>query len=1001
MYSPPRMPGRSPGDARAATGRSGAGTPPTPRIPRWTDRGPYRLDLGGMLDQARVAVLARPDLLARLDELQDPPDLAAVIAGQRELILAGIPGLESRANKTAFRLRDLLFASLASDLDQGAEVAFLTTWIGWLGKTIEALESWDPETLDQLPPAESTARTEILSQTDRTLAQLVNRLEQHYSGAARQALAQPNLIRPAAAAFASDPTGRTTVLGQMLAVCRALDNDLKNRLEQTLIGHVAAAKEKPEYRALETEWESQQREAQAALEKAVLAAALTALNEAVVAATAPRMRAASLDGLRSALTDDKVVVTEAFGQLTSKLQERSEGSFGIAGPRGVGKTTLIKFLATRPSLPPPDTADGGEAVARKPRLGVVVSAPVRYQARDFVLYLYAELCKTVIGPDADEALRDKVYDLDRATRPSSRFAWQAWAAGAAILGAATVTGGAVLLGWAIRHAVGAAVHILAYIGAGLLASAALVLLIVLWRLADAAFTLSIRIGPIEIGPVTLTDEDKSRGRDDGPSSQSSGSIDSYSDVPVSRAGTSLPVTSNALPRYAIWGFQYAAAAIVGGIALLLAEGGWPGGSWPLVGGITLLTVGVGCLRFSRLAGRMSWVTFPGGSLSLSFQESGKQASTKLRELALETLLQIRIQQSFASERTRIASVSGPSVLPAKVELDVKRGVTWTEREKSYPELVADVKTFLGAVAEEYELVIGIDELDKLRTADSVEDFLNDIKGIFGVPGCYYLVSVSEDAAAGFERRGAPFRDVFDSSFDDVISLRPLDLVSARKILHGLLLGWTEPFIGLCFVLSGGLPRDLWRVAHELVAQRDASNEIEIGQAALALCRREGEARLRAVRHELTRDSLDPQKTELLQLIADLSFTSATASDMLRWQEQLRNWGTRPAVAVDQDLAISAEDGPSPRDRSPVPVTPLRTMPAARLALETAAYLLFAASVLQFFVPELMAGRLSSADAEGRSARAALAALASSRHSLALSPASSLAATERVRKEWGL
>jgi len=284
----------------------------------------------------------------------------------------------------------------------------------------------------------------------------------------------------------------------------------------------------------------------------------------------------------------------------------------------------------------------------------------------------------------------------------------------------------------------------------------------------------------------------------------------------------------------------------------------------------------------------------------------------------------------------------------------------------------------------------------------VEDFLNDIKGIFGVPGCYYLVSVSEDAAAGFERRGAPFRDVFDSSFDDVISLRPLDLVSGRKILHGLLLGWTEPFIGLCFVLSGGLPRDLWRVAHELVAQRDADDEIEIGQAALALCRREGEARLRAVRHELTRDSLDPQKAELLQLIADLSFTGATASDMLHWQEELRNWGTRPPVAaVGEDVTISAEHGPMLRDGSPVPVMPLRTMPAARLALETAAYLLFAASVLQFFMPELIADRLGSADANAKSARAALAALASSRQALALNPAGSLAATERVRKEWNL
>jgi hypothetical protein len=58
-------------------------------------------------------------------------------------------------------------------------------------------------------------------------------------------------------------------------------------------------------------------------------------------------------------------------------------------------------------------------------------------------------------------------------------------------------------------------------------------------------------------------------------------------------------------------------------------------------------------------------------------------------------------------------------------------------------------------------------------------------------------------------------------------------------------------------------------------------------------------------------------------------------------------------------------------------------------------------VLQFFIPELIADRLSSADADGKSARAALAALASSRQALALNPAGSLTATERVRKEWNL
>jgi hypothetical protein len=969
-------------------------------MPRWTDRGPYRLDLDGMLERAREAVLVRTDLLAQLDVLQDPPDLAAVITAQRELLLAGIRGLESRANRTAFRLRDQLFASLVSDPDQSEEADFLTTSIGWLGTTIEALETWDPGILDQLPAEEAITRTELLGRIDQARSAIVGTWQQRYRGEARKfaALGQPDpsssMAMPTAGAFASDPAGRTVVLSRELAMCRALDNDMKTQLELKLTEHAAAARKKREYRALETEWESQQREAQAALEKAVLSAALTALNEAVVAATAPRMHAASLDGLRSALTDDKVVVTEAFDQLTNKLRERSEGSFGIAGPRGVGKTTLIKFLATGPGLPPPDSANGGEAAAGKPRLGVVVSAPVRYQARDFVLYLYAELCKKVIGPDADEALRDKVRDLDREREPSGLLALQASVAGAAILGAAAVTGGAALLGWAIRRAVGAPVHVLAYIGAGLLASAALVLLIVLWRLGTA-LSFSLRVRSIKLEPITLTDKGQSTGHREGQRGRSSDSLgSSYSDPPLSHIDRPLSITTNALTRHAIWYFQYAAVAIVAGVTLLLTGGGWPGGSWPLVGGITLLTVGAGCLRFSQLAGRI----LRGVAIGVTFDPGG---SDRLRELALETLLQIRIQQTFASERTRAAAVSGPSVLPARLELDVKRGVTWGEREKSYPELVADVKTFLGAVAEEYEVIIGIDELDKLRTADSVEDFLNDIKGVFGVPGCYYLVSVSEDAAAGFERRGAPFRDVFDSSFDDVISLRPLDLVSARKILHGLLLGWTEPFIGLCFVLSGGLPRDLWRVAHELVAQRDADNDIELGQATLALCRREGEARLRAVRHELTRDSLDPQKAELLQLIGDFSFTSATASDMLRWQEDLRNWGMRPsAPAVSRGLTISAEDAPVPRDEPPAPAMTSQAMPAARLALETAAYLLFAASVLQFFVPELIADRLSSADAGAKPA-CALATLASSRQSLALSPASSLTATEQVRKEWDL
>ena len=107
-------------------------------------------------------------------------------------------------------------------------------------------------------------------------------------------------------------------------------------------------------------------------------------------------------------------------------------------------------------------------------------------------------------------------DLDQETRPSGLLALQACLTDAAILGAAAVTGGAVLLSWAIRHAVGAAVHILAYIGAGLLASAALVLLIVLWR-SLGEFSTSVHLPSIKIGSVkwdTEMGEDRSRDHDD-------------------------------------------------------------------------------------------------------------------------------------------------------------------------------------------------------------------------------------------------------------------------------------------------------------------------------------------------------------------------------------------------------------------------------------------------------------------------------------------------------
>jgi hypothetical protein len=165
------------------------------------------------------------------------------------------------------------------------------------------------------------------------------------------------------------------------------------------------------------------------------------------------------------------------------------------------------------------------------------------------------------------------------------------------------------------------------------------------------------------------------------------------------------------------------------------------------------------------------------------------------------------------------------------------------------------------------------------------------------------------------------------------------------------------------VLSGGLPRDLRRTARELITYRDSESKIELAAAA-GMCRREGEARLRAVRHELMRDPFEPVNIELLARVADLAPEAATAEVMRKWHDELSTWASEHGQA-----------------------------PAGRLGLELTAYLLFAATVIEFLDPAVIATRT------GKTER--LEMLAAARQSLAVSPGMSLAYTRRFREVWGL
>jgi hypothetical protein len=187
----------------------------------------------------------------------------------------------------------------------------------------------------------------------------------------------------------------------------------------------------------------------------------------------------------------------------------------------------------------------------------------------------------------------------------------------------------------------------------------------------------------------------------------------------------------------------------------------------------------------------------------------------LAHRALDLLGQIRFQQTHTTGWSGTLQASVAS-------LGAESSRSYAREPMTFPDVVASFRDFAAQLATSATVIVGIDELDKMEGEDEAERFLNDIKAIFGVRNCYYLLSVSEDALSRFERRGVPLRDAFDSSFDEIVIVAPLRLADAKALVRRRVIGVPVPFVALAHCLAGGLPRDLLRVMRRLV--QDAENE---------------------------------------------------------------------------------------------------------------------------------------------------------------------------------
>ena len=163
-----------------------------------------------------------------------------------------------------------------------------------------------------------------------------------------------------------------------------------------------------------------------------------------------------------------------------------------------------------------------------------------------------------------------------------------------------------------------------------------------------------------------------------------------------------------------------------------------------------------------------------------------------------------------------------------------REVEMVERPLTLATIVGDFRELArlaATAAYPGPLIISVDELDKIVEHETVRQLLRDIKGVFGVPNVYFLVSVSHEAARALNLNGVVERNEFNSSFDTVIELPTLDAVSACKLLASRGFPGDDQVCSALGVLAGGISRDIVRLAElvlseaRLVAQPGASLDV--------------------------------------------------------------------------------------------------------------------------------------------------------------------------------
>lgn len=422
-----------------------------------------------------------------------------------------------------------------------------------------------------------------------------------------------------------------------------------------------------------------------------------------------KLRIVRAPGLAEVFDKVSAINTTSRASVEFMLNNMPGGSIRIAGPRGAGKTTLLRLFCGKKRLL---TNLNGRSV-----LGVLVSAPVQYQARDFILYLFSATCRNFLDDnkvpydlpgDSREPLSE-TFTRNFPFLTSLRPLWN------------------VCLDFGIVS-----------------------ILLALFFAVNMA-TLSV------LKTQIAAEESRAKNAQNATTTATPGGTPASATVPPP-APTASPSPQTNQPdstdlRIAELPFTFFQQFGTAPVSTFL----WAGVLTTVFGLVLVVVTGVTIDEYRayhrpqkgrpfitviRSLSRPFLGVFDYAIVPLletrheeylhSQQEKEEAAQRRkvpesqkdLTEVALDWLAKVKFQQSYTS------GWSGALKLPIGLEGSINSARTLAENQLSLPEIVDAFVRFLTRLSIQYQVIIGIDELDKLESDEKAHRFLNEIKSIF-------------------------------------------------------------------------------------------------------------------------------------------------------------------------------------------------------------------------------------------------------------------------------